>query len=451
MEALVTTSSGALRGERVGALRHFRGVPFAAAARFAAPGPVPAWSGVRDATQHGAVCPQLPSPLEIAMGPMRMPALESDDCLTLTIVAPEAAATPRPVMVWIHGGAYIVGSGSSDWYDASNIAAEGGVVVVNVNYRLGVLGFLRAPGVSPGNLGLLDQIAALRWVQQNIAAFGGDPRCVTLFGESAGGHAIAALLSSDETHGLFQRAIIQSAHLGAGFTSRAVAASVGREFQRALGTRDPHTATLGELKAAQARVLKRSAGPAGVNPVPAFGPVAGTAPLTAAKSLTRSPSQLHPEIALLIGSNRNEMYSLFAASPAFAALRRVPWIGRGAFNLVSELARRAVFVRPARQLADAQARAGADVFTYRFDWGQRNQPFGACHTIDLPVLFGVQSAWLGAPMLEGVAWERVAALGREMRRAWTSFARSGDPGLGAAQPWPKHVPGAALGRTFADD
>jgi para-nitrobenzyl esterase len=324
-------------------------------------------------------------------------------------------------------------------------------VVVNVNYRLGVLGFLRAPGVSPGNLGLLDQIAALRWVQQNIGAFGGDPRCVTLFGESAGGHAIAALLSSAETHGLFQRAIIQSAHLGAGFTSRAVAGHVGRQFMRALGTRDPHTASLAELKAAQTRVLQRIAGPAGLNPVPAFGPVTGAAPLMAAKSLSRSPSQLHPEIALLIGTNRNEMYSLFAASPAFAALRRVPLIGKGAFNAISELARQTVFARPARKLADAQARAGANVYTYRFDWAQRNQPFGACHTIELPVLFGKQSAWQGAPMLEGIAWERVAALGREMRRAWTSFARSGDPGHGATQPWPKHVPGAALGRKFADE
>ncbi|WP_370530402.1 carboxylesterase family protein [Streptomyces sp. WP-1] len=133
------------------------------------------------------------------------------------MTVPDSGTGPAPVLVWLHGGAYLGGSGEWNLYDATRLVRETGIVVVSVSYRLGVLGYLRAPGVAPGNLGLLDQIAALEWVRDNIAAFGGDPGRVTVSGQSAGAHSVAALLGIDRARPLFTRAILQSAPLGLGF------------------------------------------------------------------------------------------------------------------------------------------------------------------------------------------------------------------------------------------
>ncbi|HEX3769259.1 MAG TPA: carboxylesterase family protein, partial [Polyangiaceae bacterium] len=169
----VTIAQGALRGVRAGNVTHFLDVPFAEAARFAEPRLAPPWAGVRDATRRGPICPQPPSRLAAVMGPSA-PAVQDEACLTLSVSTPSLEGR-RPVMVWLHGGAYVIGSSSHAWYQPDALVTEGDVVVVRANYRLGVFGFLEMPGVSRGNLGTLDQIEALRWVKRNIAAFGGDP------------------------------------------------------------------------------------------------------------------------------------------------------------------------------------------------------------------------------------------------------------------------------------
>ena len=191
------TKAGELRGAYENGIAVFRGVPYAAAPvgelRFSPPQPVPAWQGVRDATQDGPIAPQGRSRLAHVMGDFERP--QSEDCLTLNIWTPAADSAKRPVLVWIHGGAFASGAGSLPWYSGERFAANGDVVVVSINYRLGALGFLCLPGVSDGNLGLLDQVAALRFVRDNIAAFGGDPDNVTVVGQSAGAASIAILMT----------------------------------------------------------------------------------------------------------------------------------------------------------------------------------------------------------------------------------------------------------------
>lgn len=212
-EPVARTAAGAVRGSREDGLTVFRGIPYAeppvGEARFQAPRPVGAWEGTRDAYAFGPPPPQETSFMGLTG---RLEAPTGDDWLTVNVWTPEVDPAPfalRPVMVWIHGGAYKLGHSGSPGYDAQHIARAGDLVVVTLNYRLGVEGFARIEG-APANRGLLDQVAALEWVRDNIAAFGGDPGQVTVFGESAGAGSVAALLAMPSARGLFRRAIAQS-------------------------------------------------------------------------------------------------------------------------------------------------------------------------------------------------------------------------------------------------
>lgn len=211
MDTIATTSRGKVRGRVVDRVAAFLGIPYAAppfgAHRFRAPAPVEPWEGVRDALEFGPTAPQRPyrPPLDRLIPDVRIP---GEDCLTLNVWTPDAGGGPLPVMVWIHGGSLRNGSAAMPLYDGRAFARDG-VVLVSVNYRLGVEGFGVFPD-APDNRGLLDQIAALTWVRDNITAFGGDPANVTVCGESAGAISIAALTVSPRAAGLFHRAVLQS-------------------------------------------------------------------------------------------------------------------------------------------------------------------------------------------------------------------------------------------------
>lgn len=439
----VGVEQGRLRGRVQDGVVRFRGIPYAEAARFGAPRAASSWSGVLDANAAGPICPQPASPLDMVMGKPNA-TQQAEDCLSLAVTAPEQRNGLLPVMVWLHGGAYLIGSGSLDWYDGAALVREGNVVLVNVNYRLGAFGYLHWPGVSPPNLGVRDQIEALRWVARNIAAFGGDPQRVTVFGQSAGGHAIAALMSTPQASGLFQRAIIQSAHLGVGFTQAARALRMAQALKEALAGADPHTCSVDRLLAAQDVARAKLAGPGGLNSTPPFGPIAGFDPLSSATSLTESPSLQAPGVDLMIGTVRDELRSLFEANAHWRTLRRAHPLGARVFSGVAGLLGKPVFHAAARKLADNQARAGAGVYTYELHWSPPDSALGACHVIDLPFVFGGRAAWESAPMLGGL-WDEVDAIGAVMRRAWTRFAHEGRPDLGE---WPRHRVGAATGRVF---
>lgn len=437
----VDLPQGSLRGRRDGDVVVFRGIRYATAPRFAPPGPPPAWEGVRDAVGPGPISPQLPARVAAVTGPSSDDdAVQDEDCLRVDVRAPAAALTdgvPRSVLVWLHGGAYVIGSASTSWYDTSRLVAEGDVVTVSVGYRLGVLGWLAAPGTSDGNLGLLDALAALRWVRDHVGVFGGDPDQVTVMGQSAGAHAIACLLTVPEARPLFRRAILQSGQLGLGLSSPRRAARVAGYVTEGLAGADPASAGVDVLLAAQRHAMIRAAGPGGLDSSPAFAPVDGVAPLAPGATWAQAAEAGHD---LLVGTTADEAETFMVISPALRRLRQLPLLGRAA-GVGSALATRRVFTAPALQVADDAARAGTRAFSYRFDWRAPASGLGACHCIELPFLFGARAAWEDAPMLAGADWDAdVEPLGAVVRAAWLRFVRTGDPSTGAL-PWPPHTPG----------
>lgn len=392
-------------------------VRYAVADRFGRPRGV-STEGPRPADAE--VCPQLPSRLDAVMGPPRDRHPQGEDCLNLHVTTPARDTGKRPVMVWFHGGGFSSGGGLLDWYDGGALATEGDVVVVSVNYRIGALGYLCLDGVSEGNLGLYDQLEALRWVQANIAGYGGDPAQVTVFGQSAGALSILLLARLPEARGLFRRAILQSAPLGIITRSRTAAEELGRIFTARLAAHaqgtdpaaaDPRTADHATVLAAQRDTALAHAERSGSTIEPPFGPVEGAGPLGSAGT---SPDAHVRGLDIMYGWNADDM-------TAFPGERGDP----------AGLTRR-MYTEPLGVLGERLVRAGARVHTYRLDWRPSGSAFGATHCVELPLLLGSQDAWQTSPMLGHTPWHEVDALGRTLRAAWTSFARTGRPGPSVA-------------------
>jgi len=396
--SIATVSQGALQGTKVVGLNVFRGVPYARAERFGPPLPFPAWEGVRPAIQPGASCPQLPSNLQFLMHALTATRAMSEDCQVVSIWSPDLKGR-RPVMVWIHGGAWVEGGGEESLYDAAKLAEEGDVVTVTVTYRLGALGFLCTDELGVANLGLQDQIAALDWVQENIASFGGDPDNVTVFGQSAGGYSIASILATTERP-LFRRAIIQSAPVGMTMTE-ADAKALGRDFLAVLG-KSPRAATVDELLMAQKQVVSASK-----LPVP-FLPV-GVDPLQPLPPNGR-------ELDVLAGWTRDD------ASPYVALALGVGTGGDLLDNPMTSTGTGQVFSEPTRAMLETLRRQGHRVFDYEITWRPRGSPYGACHCIEHSLLLGEGER---AAMLGDAPEEEVERFGREARAIWSDFAKSG--------------------------
>lgn len=450
----VRTSAGLVRGRWEDRLAVFRGIPFAAPpvgeARFAAPQRAPRWDGVREAFSFGPSVPQdlagfRPAGAEIPPPP------PSYDWLTVNVwtPAPDPAAH-RPVMVWIHGGAYKLGTSAQAGYDAKRIAREGDVVVVSCNYRVGIEGFAEIAG-APANRAFLDQVAALEWVRENIAAFGGDPGQVTVFGESAGGGSVAALLAMPSARGLFRRAIAQSVpgtffspELAADVTA-AIAAEHGlRPTVADLSTVEPHELVLaGEAVSAKASEHIDRWGQLGDT---LFAPVVDgeVLPVTPWQALVAGAAR---DVPLITGHNREEcrlfmgMFGRLGKITDEDAAWALRVFGSGldyaaAFPDASaeELYERVqsdwLFRMPTLRLAQAQAAGGGKAYLYELTWPAPGADgrFGACHGLDIPLLFGTTDADLGPLLIGPEPPAEVQQLSAQFRTAWTSFATTGDPG-----------------------
>lgn len=355
-----------------------RGIRYATADRFAPPSPV-AWDGVIDDSRRGPACPQPPSTLAAVVGNSVEGLSFDEHCQVLSVTAP-AGASGLPVMVWFHGGAYVTGSGESTKYEAGLLASEG-VVVVSVSYRLGVFGYLR------DNLGLLDQLVALRWVRDNVAAFGGDPANVTVFGQSAGGDSVYALMLTD-TEALFHRAIMQSAPMGTRSPERADMTAA----LRASIAVDASTSVQDVLAAQVAAVAAVG---------PQFVPSGG---MPFAPEVDGDLAAAASRVELLVGHTADD------GSPYVQS--REHW------EAVTEL----IFAIGTRQLAQDWTAAGGRVATYLFEWAPADAPLGSCHCMELPFLFDPEG-WLGAGMLAGQEPDPVLA--KTLRGAWATFARNG--------------------------
>jgi len=322
-----------------------------------------------------------------------------------------------PVMVWIHGGSYTTGSGDLAIFDPAVLVAENRVVVVSVTYRLGLFGFLATRNGRPANLGLLDQLEAFRWVQRNIAAFGGDLGSVTAFGQSAGGDAIAHLMATPEASSLFKRAIIQSAPLGIARGRARMNHAMGIAAE-AVTEHTPAMEVVG-LESRVAQVARRF----GLLAAMPFGTQYGHAPLPEERAVEAAWNRSAPDIDVLIGYTSEEARLFLPRSPFLMRLARVPMAGAPAVRMVDRVVTETVYGRAARKFARRHARAGGKAHSYVLQWSAPGNIYGAAHTVDLPLLFGNRGTWEGAGLLAGALWEEVDHAGRRMRSLWAAFAR----------------------------
>ena len=477
---IVDTESGKLEGVRKNALSVFKGIPFATAKRWAAPERMAPWTGVRPARMAGAIAPQNPTMMAALMGGAKSDAEHSEDCLHLNIWTPACDNAKRPVMVWIHGGAFINGAGSVPLYGGAPLAQAGDAIIVTINYRMGGFGFLRLADITNGQVGaggsegLLDQIAAIEWVRDNIAAFGGDAGNVTIFGESAGGMSVGSLLASRKARGLFHKAISQSGGAHAVHTSDH-ANRIADVFLHHLGVKANdaaalHAVPIEALLAAQTALLSEIDAKHDPHKLGglAFRPsIDGVAlevtPIDAVRDGASSG------VALLAGTTTEEWKLYTAMDSAAHAMdegKLQRWaertFGDAAPSLLAadrdgspyerfiSMQTDRVFREPTRRMLAAQAKH-APVYQYVFDWRSpaMGGAFGACHALELGFVFGSYSH-KGADQFFGTG-PQADATSQAMIEAWTSFARDGKPRAANLEAWPTWSRAAPAAMVFGAD
>jgi len=474
---VVRVDGGELQGVVDDGVASFKGIPYAAPPvgelRWRPPQPPAPWTGVRPAAEFGADCMQGrfgPPPAAGAPGP---PA-SSEDCLFLNVWRPASATSGAklPVMVWIHGGGFVFGSGSFPMTSGAQFAKHG-VVLVSLNYRLGRFGFFAFPALSrerpeeaKGNYAYMDQIAALQWVKRNIATFGGDPGNVTIFGFSAGGVSVHSLLASPMARGLFHKAIAESGgSRDSVLTARPLredgvdpnypvsAETIGLTFARSMGIEGSDPAALAKLRALSAeQVLRGAPAPAGTN-----APSIETTPILDGKLVTETAETAYkarrqPRVPLLLGSNSADTAGnrikattkeqLFARYGQWSGQAKAAYDPDGSGDLAALIAKANDDfgqAEPARFAANAFAANGSPVYLYRFSYvqaGMREQMrAGAPHGGEIAYVFDTLSAGRG-----GVPTPEDQAVARMAQGYWVNFARTGDPNGPGLPPWPRHEP-----------
>lgn len=462
---IVQTKYGKVEGLEKDGVQIWRGVPFAkppvGELRFMPPQPPEAWEGVRDATKFAPFAPQLAGGMDRILGRGAPPS--DEDCLYLNIWSPAADNANRPVLFWIHGGAFVTGSGATPWYDGRSFASQGDVVVVTINYRLGVLGFLHLAEfgeeyATSGNNGILDQITALEWVRDNIAAFGGDPNNVTIFGESAGAMSVGTLLATPLAKGLFHKAILQS---GAAHNVRS-AEHATKAARNVLDTLE-FNGTIDELKSVPVEKLLEAASKATIS----FPNARLFQPVIDGNVLPKAPHKLIAEgsaanVPVLIGTTLDEMNLFTMLDPTWTKLdeagikARCAWmVGEETFAKVSgyyadqpaasplqkwtSMLTDKTFWIPSVRLSEAQI-AHAPVWMYRFDWASPvfDGKLGSCHALEIPFVWnnldkaGVTNFTGDSPARQAIA--------DAMHAAWIAFAKTGNPNTLTLGEWSAYDP-----------
>jgi para-nitrobenzyl esterase len=469
---VVDTKNGKIEGLLENGINVFRGVPYAAPPvgdlRWMPPQPVKSWKDVRSAKEFGPIAPQNTMPGGMMM---QVPQPQSEDCLFLNIWTPGLDNAKRPVMVWIHGGAFTMGSGSDPMYDSNKLLKRGNIVLVSINYRLGMLGFLRLKDATggkipaTGNEGLLDQVLALKWVKDNIAAFGGDPNNITVFGESAGSMSIACLMVMPKAKDLFQKGIMESG-VGSVAVPKEEANRCGELFVKESGfKKDDAKAmrafTTAQLLEMEMKIRMASAGAGGTPRV------TSSYPVTDGEVIPDFPNKLAREgaakgILTIIGTNLDE-YTLFGMmDPGFANLteadmkKRLAAMlpGKGAdelvevynkaiqkrgeqatpVNILTAITTDVMFRMPSLDLVEAQRDSKTPVYSYIFTW--KSPVMGgvlkSCHALEIGFVFGKYDA-----MFCGTGPE-ADKLSECMQDAWLVFAKTGNPSGKCIGEWPAY-------------
>ncbi len=510
--AVVSVDSGQLQGVEADGVISFKGIPFAAPPvgelRWRPPQPMPRWTGVRQAAEFGRSCMQgrggpppgagaragapaaaapgtTPAPTP-APAPATAPAAQgpSEDCLYLNVWRPaDPAARNLPVMVWIYGGGFVGGSSSSPMTSGVQFAKQG-VVLVSMNYRVGRFGFFAFPALSrerpdenKGNYAYMDQIAALQWVRRNIAAFGGNPNNVTIFGFSAGGVSVHSMLASPQARGLFHKAIVHSGgSRDSVLTARPMRAdgvdpnypvsaeTIGIQFAKSMGIEGTDQAALAKLRGLSAEEVLRGAPPQPGVTVPSY----ETTPILDGKLITETAETAYkarrqPRVPLMLGSNSADTAGnrikartkdeFFARYGQWSAEAKAAYDPDGTTDLATMVSRANDDfgqAEPARFAANAFAANGSPVYLYMFSYlptAMREQARGGSpHGGDVPFAFGTLGGGRGGPPTP-----EDQAVSRMMQSYWVNFARTGDPNGSGLPTWPRHVAGKDQIFTFRPD
>ncbi|RFU62941.1 carboxylesterase/lipase family protein [Peribacillus glennii] len=456
---LAKTRFGMVEGIREGEVSIWKGIPYAFppinSLRFRPPEEPESWAEVKEAKEFGPAAFQSESPAMKFLGDS--PANINEDCLYLNIWSPGADNKRRPVMVWIHGGSFMYGSGSSYLYDGKSFAEQGDVVIVTLNYRLGVFGFLHLSDIAgeayrgSGNCGLLDQVAALKWVKENIEAFGGDPNNVTIFGESAGAVSVGNLLSMRIAKGLFHKAILQS-----GTARCMVSVEKANEMTKQLLSElqvDPED--LSALESIPAETILKAIQ---IFPRTAFGPV-GDGIIISDQPEKVLDEGFANDIPVLVGTNMDESLLFTHFDPMWeqmdqSKLKNIFELSFEPFwknvsqyviqdheltkTLFEEAMSHYVFTIPAILFSESQAKHSAPVWMYRFDYESKvfDGALKAFHALEIPFVWNNLSHPETANMT-GNDPHRYK-LAEQMHRAWIAFAHHGDPNITELPDWPKY-------------
>lgn len=461
---VVKIDSGMVKGATHAGVTSFKGIPFAkppvGKLRWEPPQAVAKWKGVRDATHYGHDCMQLPFPSDAAP----LGTKPSEDCLVLNVWTPAHHPANLPVMVWIYGGGFVNGGSSPAVYAGQHFARKG-IVFVSFNYRLGRFGFFAFPALTKqakgglvGNYGFMDQIAALKWVKSNIAAFGGNPDDVTVFGESAGGMSVHVLMTSPLAKGLFEKAMVESGGgrtmmnatgVTSGMDGRPSAEQLGVNFARSMGIKGSGAAALAKLRELPAKDIVD-----GMNMASMFAANSTYAgPMMDGSLVIGQPETLYKEgkyyhVPLLLGTNSMDLGFSFAKTQAqlFAPFGKNAKKAEEAYGakpdsnlrfLGMKVAADAMMIEPARFVAQTLSAQGDKVWEYRFGYvadSMRKQWPGAPHATEIPFVFDTVKAKYGA-----AATAADEKAGEETNSYWANFVKTGNPNGSGLPHWPRYT------------
>ena len=407
----VQLPGGAIVGLRKDGIFQARGIKYAQSKRFESPKPLSKGDTALDGTKPASICPQRPSRLNSVTGDLIKGRVMDEDCLHLTITAPAHAidkGLKLPVLVFLHGGANVSGGGDLDCYLPQSLVNRG-IVVINVTYRLGIFGWVPIDGISPANLGLLDQIEALRWVQKNISHIGGDSQQVTVSGHSVGAYAIYCMMIADEASGLFQRAILQSTPFEWQTVSGLGSDQLSKVARHVIQG-DPLTMSAEELLSAQLTIMPE-ARRLGLPRTFAWAHF-GKYPLPEISEIPTRVEKAAKNYSILITWAQNESVAFVPMLPSYPLWSDLPLIGSMMKRVAAWWYSQNEFIWPSQRFHRTFSKAGGHSSTVCFSWSPEKSPLGAVHCIELPFVHGSWDSWKGAPMLQGSKLEDVNSWSR---------------------------------------